>query len=319
MSGYSVGKRGQFAARPRDIPWRGWKQALLRVKQQIAADNLSIVSAGVAFYGLLAIFPGLAALVTLYGLIADPAAVQGQLEPLRELMPGEAYQIISDQLEKVTGEADSSLGFGLLFSLALTVWSATKGTKALMTAMNIAYNEPETRGLVQGNLTAIAFTVGAVVFTIFSLVTISAIPAVLEFLDFGEPLNSLLRWSRWLVLVTFFVAALAILYRYGPHRANARLQWITPGAVAATVVWVLGSIGFSLYVTNFANYNETFGSLGAVVVLLFWLYLSAFAICLGAELNAELEHQTYRDSTTGPARPAGSRGAYVADHTAEHD
>lgn len=316
MSDYSVGERGEFAASPRDIPRRGWKQVLLRVKEQVSTDNLSVVSAGVAFYGLLAIFPGLAVLVTLYGLFAEPAAVQEQLAPLREIMPPEAYQIIADQLEKVSGEADSSLGFGLLVSLALTVWSSTKGIKALMTAMNIAYNEPEKRGLVLGNVTAVVFTVGAVVFTIVSFAVIGAIPALLKFIDLGEPLNTLVRWLRWLVLIFFFVIALAVLYRYGPSRANARLQWITPGAIAATLLWLLGSILFSVYVTNFGSYNETFGSLGAVVILLFWLYLSAFVICLGAELNAELEHQTYRDSTTGPPRAAGSRGAYVADHTA---
>ena len=316
MSDYPVGKRGQFAIRPQDIPWRGWKQVLFRVKDQIATDNLSVVSAGVAFYGLLAIFPGLAALVTLYGLIADPVAVQEHMEPLRRIMPAGGFEIISNQLEKVSGEVDTSLGLGFLLSLALTVWSATKGTKALMTAMNIAYNEREKRSFILLNLTAILFTIGAVIFTIASFSAISAIPAMLKILDVGEPLSTLIRLSRWLALMAFGMIGLAVLYRYGPSRANARYQWITPGAIVAIVLWLLGSVAFSIYVSNFADYNETFGSLGAVVILLFWLYVSAFVVCLGAELNAELEHQTYRDSTTGPARPAGSRGAFVADHTA---
>ena len=319
MSDYPVGEHGQYAASPRSIPLKGWRQVLLRVKDQISDDNLSVVSAGVAFYGLLALFPGLAALVTLYGLVAEPATVRDQIGLLREIMPPEAYQIIADQLKKVTAEADTKLGFGLLISLALTLWSSTKGTKALLTAMNISYNEKESRGLIRYNVTAVLFTIGTVVFAVASLGVIGAIPAVLEIIELGEPIDMLVRWSRWAVMIVLFVMALAILYRYGPSRSNARLQWITPGAVAAALLWLMSSIAFSIYVTNFASYNETFGSLGAVVILLFWFYISAFVVCLGAELNAELEHQTYRDSTTGPARAAGSRGAYVADHTIGHD
>ncbi len=312
---YRSGKHGEYADRPSAIPRPGWRQVLLRVMDEITGDNLMIVSAGVAFYGLLAVFPAIAATVLVYGLFADPADVQRQLAPLQDVMPPDAFQIISGQLSAVAGKGAQPLGFGLLLTLGLSLWSATAGIKALFTAMNIAYEEKESRNFFKLNAIAMVVTVLAIVFVIVALAIIAAVPAAVDFLGFQGWLRAGLLLSRWILLALFILSALAILFRYGPSRAPARFRWVTPGAVVATVLWIAGSVAFSFYVQNFASYNKTFGSLGAVVVLLMWFFLSAFIVCIGAELNAELEHQTARDSTTGRERPLGDRGAYVADHT----
>jgi membrane protein len=312
---YDVGPRGEYADKPSAIPRPGWRQVLLRVKDEISADNLSIVSAGVAFYGLLAVFPAIAALVMTYGLFADPSDVQNQIAPLKDVVPPDAFQILNDQLSKVASQGAQPLGFGLLLTLGLALWSATAGIKALFAAMNIAYEEKESRGFLKLNAIAIFFTISAILFVVIALAIIAAVPAAIDLIGVEGWPRAALLWLRWVALSLFILVALAILFRYGPSRAVARFRWITPGAVAATILWLVGSVAFSFYVQNFASYNKTFGSLGAVVVLLMWFYLSAFIVCLGAELNAELEYQTARDSTTGRERPIGDRGAYVADHS----
>jgi membrane protein len=312
----AAGDRGRQAAAPAHIPMRGWRDVLVRVWREMDEDNLSIVAAGVAFYALFAIFPAISALVTLYGLITDPHEVERQLTPLQSMVPADAYNILHDQTLAVVKESNTALSFGLAFGLALAIWSATKGTKALLNALNIAYEQPEQRGFLRLNLTAIGFTLAGVLFTIIALVMIAAVPAAVAILGEGGVWETVLLVARWVVMAALLIGALAFLYRFGPSRAPAKLVWISPGAVAATVMWLAGSALFSLYVTNFADYHETFGSLGAVAVLLMWFYISAYVVCIGAELNAELEHQTERDSTTGAERPLGQRGAYVADHVA---
>ncbi|HRK96587.1 MAG TPA: YihY/virulence factor BrkB family protein [Rhodospirillales bacterium] len=318
-SAYNPGARGEYADSPSDIPPRGWRDVLFRVKDEISGDNLSVVAAGVAFYSLLAVFPALAALVMIYGLFADPADVQRQLEPLKDVIPPDAFSILDGQLSAVASKGTQPLGLGLIFTLGLSLWSATAGVKALFTAMNIAYEERETRNFLKFNAVALLFTILGLGFVLVALGVIAAVPAAVDFLGVeGWPRTGLLL-LRWVGLAVFVMIALALLFRYGPSRAAARFRWITPGAVVATILWVVGSVAFSFYVQNFASYNRTFGSLGAVVVLLMWFYLTAFIVCLGAELNAELEHQTARDSTTGRERPLGNRGAYVADHAAGTD
>jgi membrane protein len=315
-SSYNPGARGEYADSPSDIPPRGWRDVLFRVKDEISGDNISIVAAGVAFYGLLAVFPALAAMVMIYGLFADPADVQRQLEPIKDVIPPDAFNILNGQLSAVASKGSQPLGLGLLLTLGLSLWSATSGVKALFSAMNIAYEERETRNFFKLNAVALLFTILGLGFVIFALTVIAAVPAVADLLGVDGWARTGLLLLRWVGLAIFVMAALALLFRYGPSRAAARFRWLTPGAVAATVLWIVGSVAFSYYVQNFASYNKTFGSLGAVVVLLRWFYLTAFIICLGAELNAELEHQTARDSTTGRERPIGDRGAYVADHAA---
>lgn len=315
MSNQFAGKVGEYAAGPLAIPMRGWGQVVRRVIREVSTDRLSLVAAGVSFYGLLAIFPAIAAFVTLYGLIADPAIVERQLEPLRELVPAAAYDILAGQLNAVASGRQASLSFGFLLSLSLTLWSAMAGIKTMIVALNIAYGEQEQRSFVRLNLVALLFTVGGMVFMILSLFAIAAVPAIVGFLGIPEPLAGILLWVRWLVMALLAVVALLLIYRFGPSRRPARWRWILPGAILASLLLVAGSVAFSFYVANFADYNATFGSLGAVVILLMWFFLSGFAVALGAELNAELERQTRRDTTTGPPKAAGRRGAYVADHT----
>ena len=318
MARENAGDAGEYAASPLAIPKRGWWEVLLRVKDEITDDNLSIVAAGVAFYGFLAIFPMIGAVMTVFGLIADPSVATRQMEPFQQIVPSKVYEILMQQVRDVTAASDTSLSMGLLFGLSLTLWSSTKGIKALFAALNVAYEEKETRNFFRLNLRALAFTAGGVAFIVISLSAIALIPVVVQFVPLGDMLETALVWLRWPIIAIVVILALAILYRHGPDRRNAKFRWITPSAVAATVLWLGISICFSIYVRNFGNYGETFGSLGAVVVLLFWFYFSALAVCIGAELNSELEMQTYRDSTVGPQRPIGRRGAYVADHTA-HD
>lgn len=317
MVQYQTGSRGEYADTPLEIPRRGWRQVLLRVKDEIGNDNLSIVAAGVSFFALLAIFPGLAALVMIYGLVADPTQVTEQLAPLRSLMPEGAYAILETQLTALASKQSVTMGLGLIFSVGLAIWSSAKGVKSLFMALNIAYEEREDRGFIGLNLTALAFTAGAVIFVIAAIGLIAGLPAAFALIDIAGIMETLALWLRWPLIAVMAILALAILYRWGPSRAPARFRWITPGAVVATLLWLAGSLAFSFYVENFGSYNETYGSLGAVIILLMWFYVSAYCVCLGAELNGELEHQTRRDSTTGPARPAGSRGAYVADHWVE--
>ena len=314
MARADAGARGEFAIHPGQIPRRGWKEVLFRVKDEVSADNLSIVAAGVAFFGLLAIFPGITALVTLYGLLTDPGQVEQQLAPLRELLPENAFEILAQQTRQVASKAGGSLSLGLVFSLALAIWSTNAGTKSIITALNISYEEHEKRGFFSLNFWSLAFTVGGIVFLILALTMIAAVPAALAiFGDEGSLMQTVLLALRWVVMALLMMLALAVLYRYAPSRRAARMQWVSVGAFAATIAWLAASIGFSLYVRNFGSYDKTFGSLGAVVVLLMWFYISAYVVCIGAELNAELERQTSRDSTIGPEKPIGQRGAVVAD------
>lgn len=310
-----AGGRGEEATRPWEIPKRGWKEVLLRVKEQMGTDNLSIVSAGVAFFALLSIFPGITALVTLYGLVTDAAQVEQQLAPLRDLLPGGAFDILAEQTRAVASTADGSLSIGLAISLGLAVWSANAGTKSIISALNIAYDEQEKRSFIRLNLWSLTFTLCGIVFMIFALTFIAAVPALLAVSDANAgPIQSVLLALRWVLMAGLMILALALLYRYAPSRTSPKMQWVSAGALTATFLWLLASIGFSLYVRYFGSYDKTFGSLGAVVVLLMWFYISTYALCIGAELNAELERQTRRDSTVGPEKPIGERGAYAADN-----
>lgn len=310
---------GSSAARPAEIPARGWKQIVLRVISEVGRDNIGVISGGVAFYAFLAIFPAIAAAAMIWGAVADPALVQEQLAALRGVVPAAAYRILSDQLTEVSRGANAALTFGALFSLLLAIWSSMKGMDALMTAMNVAYDEEETRGFIKRNLVVLAFTVGAILVGLVSVAAIALVPPLLEVLSLGGFAEVAVRVLRWVGLVVLLMAALAVLYRWAPARRNARLRWITPGAIAATVLWLIGSLGFSIYVANFGSYNETFGALGAVVILLMWLWISAYVVCLGAELNCELELQTRRDTTVGAERPMGEREAFAADHAADEN
>jgi len=308
-----AGARGRWADTPRDIPRPGWKQILLRVWERIGRENISIIAAGVAFYAFLAIPSALTALVALYGLAFDPGNVQRQVTALAGVVPAEALTVISAQLTAVTSSSNSTLGVSFVIALLVAIWGARSGMSTLVTALNIAYDEEEKRGFVRFQGTTLALTAGAVIFAVVSLALVAVMPAVIGFLPLAGAGKTLVAVLRWPVLLLLVVVALTAVYRYAPSRRAPRWRWANWGAVVATVLWLLGSALFSVYVGQFAAYNKTYGSLGAVVVLMMWLYVSAFAVLLGAELNAEMERQTERDTTEGAEKPMGKRGATVAD------
>ncbi len=309
--------RGREATTPREIAKRGWKDILLRVKDRIGNDNLSIIAAGVAFYLFLALFPGIGAGVSLLGLVMQPADVERFVASASGVLPAEALALVRDQVHDVVSTSSRTLGWSLLVGIGLAVWSATAGVKAVMTALNIAYDEREARGFIRYYAVAILLTLGAIVFAVIALGLVAAVPLVLRWLTIPEYLTNLLNAVRWVILGGMFVAALAVLYRFAPSRREPQWRWVSWGAVVATLLWLAGSALFSLYVTHFAGYNKTYGALAAIVILLTWFYLTAFVVLLGAELNAEMEHQTRVDSTTGRPKPMGMRGAHMADTLGE--
>lgn len=309
--------RGREADNPTEIPKRGWKDVLLRVKKEINDDNMSIIAAGVAFYLLLAIVPAMAALVAIYGLFADPYSISAHLDSLGTMLPEDARRVLEEQLTRLASSSGQALGIGAIVGILISLWSAMKGTKALITALNVAYDEREKRGFIKLNVIAMLLTVGVLAFIVVALGLIAVIPAVLQLLGLGSVVEWAVNILRWPLIFAFLLFVLAALYRWAPARDEARWSWLTPGAIFAGVLWLLGSVGFSLYVTFFADYNATYGSLGAVVVVLMWMYISTFAVLFGAETNAELERQTRKDTTEGRAQPMGKRGAYAADTVGE--
>lgn len=305
--------RGREARAPREIPAPGWRDILWRVKDRISADNLSIISAGVAFYALLAIFPGLIALVGLYGLVFDPQQVSQHLSALTAVLPGEAANLIGQQLGEVTTMERTSLGVGSIAAVLLALWSASAGMRTLMTALDVAYGEKETRGTVKFYGTSLLLTLGAVLGVIVAIATIVAVPVALQYVGFDRDVENVVAYGRWPLLAAVMLAGLAIVYRYGPDRRRPQWRWVSWGAVIATLLWIASSALFSLYVTRFGDYNKTYGSMGAVVILMTWFLLTAYIFLIGAEINAEMERQTRKDTTDGSEKPLGRRGAQAAD------
>jgi membrane protein len=306
-------ERGRRAETPTEIPSRGWKDIAWRVYEQFGKDRVMSVAAGVTYYTLLAIFPAIAALVSIYGLFADPATIQTHLSALSGVLPDGAVEIIGDQVKRISSQGGGTLGLSFVIGLLIALWSANAGMKAVFDALNIVYGEEEKRSFIKLNLWSLGFTVGAILFLLLALAGIVALPVVLNYVGLGSGLEWLIRLGRWPVLLIVVVAALAVLYRYGPSRDQAEWKWLTPGSIFAAVVWLVGSILFSWYVANFGSYNETYGSLGAVIGFMTWIWLSAVVVLTGAEINAEIEHQTAHDTTVGHRQPMGARGATMAD------
>ncbi|MHA6346576.1 YihY/virulence factor BrkB family protein [Roseivivax sp. CAU 1761] len=301
------------AKKPTQMSGAAWWQIVKRVFWDVINDHVSVVAAGVAFFGLLSIFPAATALISLAGYVLQPEDVQSQLESLVDLLPEDAAAIISDQVLQLTGGDSTATGLAALFALLLTLYGAMRGVKTLMEGINIAYGERETRSFVRLNLTAIALTLVLLIGLIVSLNVVITIPATMAFLGLPAEIELLVSAIKWVVLTAMTVGGLSLLYRFAPARRHARWRWVSPGAVVATFLWMIGTVGFSVYVSNFGSYNETYGALGGVIILLTWLWLSAFIVLLGAELNAGIELQTLADTTVGRERPMGERGAYVAD------
>ena len=307
---------GRDATRPHRIPLKGWWQVAQRVWTESARDNLSVVAAGCAFYALFAVFPALSALIALYGLTADPATVELQFGMLASVLPPQAYQIVIDQIRRVAETPSQSLGWGLLLSVGIALWSVSNLTQAMFAALNIAYEEPERRSIVRFYLSAFTFAILGIVSGTLMLLAIVYVPILFAYAGYSATFELVVRVARWPLLALLVLIFLALLYRYGPCRRSAKWRWVSVGSAFATAVWLAASAGFSYYVSHFTNYDQTYGSLGAVIVLLIWLYLSFYIVLLGAEVNAELELQTAKDTTRGAPRPVGERGAFVADHVA---
>lgn len=304
---------GSDATTPTEIPSGGWKQIALRTRDQIKSDRVGLMSAGVAFYAMLAIFPTIIAALTVWGLVAEPEQIQQTMDSYSSQLPDGAGELVSSQVSRIAENSDSSLGWALFASLAAALWSASSGTKGLMNAVNAAYDEPETRGFLKTRGMALALTVGGVFFGLILVGLIAVIPALLGTVGLGSTAEELLRWGRWPLLALALMVGLTVIYRYAPDRDHPQWRWLGWGSGVAVVVWLLASAGFAWYVTEFGSFGETYGSIAGVIVLMLWFFLSAFAILLGAEVNAEMEHQTRHDTTTGPPEPMGRRGAHVAD------
>jgi len=308
--------RGREASAPIAIPLKGWWDIVRRVSSQVVDQNVVILSAGIAFFAMLALFPALAAIVTTYALMADPADVAEHFATLSAVLPSDVASIIGRQLQMLT-EQQQGLGLKLVLGLLFAIWSARRGVDALVRAVTVAYDEPETRGLVRLTMVTYVLTFGAVMLLVTTIALLVALPTALAWLPLSGSLSFLVHLGGWLLFFVVIMFALGVLYRHGPPRRAARVRWLSPGAFVATVLGLLGSAGFSVYVQSFGKFNETYGTLGAIIVLLLWFFLSAFSIVLGALLNAEMEHQTARDTTVGEPRPMGERGAYVADTLGE--
>lgn len=305
--------RGGNAETPTQIPVAGWKDILQRTKDEVRTDNVSVLAGGVAFYWMLSLFPVAIAALSVYGLVADPDVVTKMVQQVQGTVPDSVGELLQDQLGSIAESSQGSLTFGLVGSVLFALWSASKGASALIKATNVAFDEKETRGFLRLRAMALLLTLVFLVVMVLSIALIAVVPNLVE----GTPFDTVFSVLRWPVLAVVALMGLVALYRYAPDRDEPRWRWVSLGAVVATVLWLVGSSLFSLYANNFGNFNETYGTLSAVIVLLLWLSLTAFVILLGAEINAETEHQTARDTTTGPDRPRGERDAYVADTVGE--
>jgi membrane protein len=310
--------KGREAERPSEFPAHGWWMIVKRTLRQANEDRLLTEAAGVTFYVLLALFPAIGALVSLYGLVADRATIAGHLDMLAGIVPGGGMEIIEDQVRRILEKPETTLGASALIGLLVSLWSSNQATKAIFDALNIVYEEKEKRSFVKLTLVTLGFTLAGIVFALLALAAIVVLPVVFNVIGLGRTVEALLRYARWPLLLLAVGFALAVVYRYGPSREKARWRWVTWGSAFAAIAWLAVSLGFSWYVENFGSYNETYGSLGAVIGFMTWIWISSAVVLLGGELNAEMEHQTARDTTTPPAVPMGQRGAKMADTVAHH-
>lgn len=305
--------RERSAPRLDEIPPRRWRDIAFRVWRESGEAHLSVIAAGVAFYSLLALFPAMTALVSIYGLAANPEDLEPQLDLLRDILPADGLRILRSQMLAIASQPAAGLSWGVALGFGITLWSATAGMKTLMTALNIAYREVEKRSFLRFNLTAMALTLGSIVAAALAILLVVVLPAALGILGrvgwISGPLHLLLSLVHWPILALLSMLGLTILYRIGPSRARVRRRWMDWGAAIATALWIAASALFSVYVATFASYNETYGSLGAAVILLMWLYITAFVVLLGGEINAEIEHEAAgKDAARRPKPPGERRG-----------
>ena len=305
--------RGRMARQPSDIPARGWRDIIVRTYQQVIEDRIITIAAGITFFGLLALFPAVTALVSVYGLFADPATVRDHLLALSFMLPAGTFQIVEDQITRIVAQDSGALTFKLVLGLGIALWGANAGMKAVIDGLNVAYEETEKRSFIGLNALSLTLTLAALVVVLLAIFTVTIAPAVIAALRMSDTATTVFAALRWLVMAAVLTVGLSVLYRFGPSRAQARWRWVTWGGAFAALLWIAVSLGLSAYLSNFADYTATYGSLGAAVALMMWIWLSACAVLIGAELNSEMEHQTAVDSTTGPALPMGFRNATMAD------
>jgi membrane protein len=302
---------GEEAEKPQEIPAKGWLQIVKRGWAEAKADNVPLMAAGMAYYAFLAIFPAIIAAVLLYSFFADPSTIASQLDALGSAIPADIKSTLTAQIGLAAG--NGKVGFGAVIAILVALFSASGGMSNLMTAVNICYDEEETRGFVKKRLIALALTVGAIVFFLLVVSLVAVLPVVLGFLGTNGVVLFLVQAARWLLIVIVITVALAVLYRVAPDRDAPKLRWVSVGAGLATLLWIIASVGFSIYVSQFGSYAKTYGAIAGIVILLLWLFITAYAILLGAEINAESEQQTIKDTTKGAPQPIGQRDAVKAD------
>ncbi|AWL99278.1 YihY/virulence factor BrkB family protein [Bradyrhizobium amphicarpaeae] len=305
--------RGRRSTSPFTIPWSGWKDILWRTYQRIDDDRLLANAGGVVFFGLLAVFPAVTALVSSYGLFTDPSTISDNLQTLAMMLPSGTFQIVEDQTARVVSKGNTALGTTFAFGLLLAIWSANAGVKAIFDALNVAYEEREKRSFIRLNLISLTFTIGGIAALLMMVGAVVAFPLALDHLGIAPESKLIVALARWPLLLVILLAALAVLYRFAPSRDAPRWQWLSVGAMTAALLWIAGSSLLSWYLSAFANYDATYGSLGAAIGLMMWMWMSAIVIMFGAELNSEIERQTLRDTTEGQPKPLGTREAVSAD------
>ena len=293
---------------------KGLKDISLRVKDQLTTDHIAIVAAGVAFYFFLAIFPAIAAALSIYGLVMEPAQVEQQMSQLATVLPGKAHETVSNILEQESQKSGSALGWSFALSMLISLWSANKGTKAVFEGINITYNEQDERGFFKLNAITILFTIGGIVVGFIAITVVVAFPALIDKIGLPPTLETIIQLLRWPILIFIVMVALAAVYKFAPSGQSPEFKWTSWGVIIATIFWLAGSLLFNIYIKNFGNYDATYGSFAAVIILMLWFFLSAFIILLGAEINSQMEHQTKRNTTSGENKPAGQRSGYYADH-----
>lgn len=306
------GSRNQVAQTPTQIPPAGWRDILLRVFHGISEDRITTISGGVTFFILLALFPGLAGLISLYGLVADSSTIAQHLDSLAGILPAGGVQILRDELQQLTLQPPQKLGFATATSLAISLWSANGGIKAMFEGLNAVYEEPEKRSFIKLNAISLVLTLGALVFAVASLLTITIVPKLLSYLRLAG-IGEIVLFARWPVLLVIASLMIAVIYRFGPSREQPQWRWISPGSIFAALTWITASLLFSWYTSHFGNYNKTYGSLGAAVGFMTWIWISTMVILVGAKINAELEHRNGVDTTVGSPLARGKRIARMAD------
>ncbi|MCW2510052.1 MAG: conserved rane protein of unknown function [Modestobacter sp.] len=304
---------GVHAEKPTQIPAKGWVQIVKRAWAENKADNMPIIGAGVAFFGFLAILPTLTATISLYGLVASPETVARQIQSLSDQLPQDTSSLISTQLTTITSHSGGALTVSLIVSILGALWSASGGVGNLITAVNLAYDEVETRSFIKRKALALGLTFGAIVFVLITFGLVAVVPVVLNALPLGIVGTILAQVIRWVLLLGVMAFALSVLYRVAPDRDAPKFRWVSLGSVVVTVIWAVVSLLFSFYVDHFGSYDKTYGAIAGVIVLMLWLHLTVYLVLLGAEINAEAEHQTAHDTTEGQPEPMGRRDATMAD------